>query len=165
MEDSPGRSSGAILVESEFMKTLTLRSVWPGKPARLLVPAVVLAAVASVGACAGGTGDPAQPDDLPTGTTVTVVEPAESTSAGSATPVRESAATATVPDVVGMNHQQAQDAMQAAGFYGLREVDATGQGRALLWDRNWIVVSQSPEGGVDASVDSTVTLSSKKEGE
>jgi hypothetical protein len=39
---------------------------------------------------------------------------------------------AVVPDVIGMNHQLAQDTLQAAGFYLLLEEDATGQGRSLL---------------------------------
>lgn len=72
---------------------------------------------------------------------------------------------AVVPDVVGMNHQLAQDTLQAHGFYLLLEEDATGQGRALLWDRNWEVVSQSVAGGTTASVDTTITLSAKKIGE
>ncbi|WP_245788121.1 PASTA domain-containing protein [Amycolatopsis marina] len=77
-------------------------------------------------------------------------------------PTAKPAEAATLPDVVGMNHQRAQDTMQAAGFYALREVDASGQGRALVWDRNWVVVSQSPEGGADVPVDTVVTLNSKK---
>ncbi|WP_232376459.1 PASTA domain-containing protein [Amycolatopsis aidingensis] len=70
-----------------------------------------------------------------------------------------------VPNVVGMNHQQAQDTLQAAGFYRLQEVDATGQGRMLLWDRNWRVVSQTPAAGSAAAPDTTVTLRSKKANE
>ena len=38
----------------------------------------------------------------------------------------------TVPDVVGKDHQLAQDTMQAAGLYSLAEEDATGQGRLLI---------------------------------
>lgn len=68
----------------------------------------------------------------------------------------------TVPDVVGKNHQLAQDTMQAAGLYNLSEEDATGQGRLLLWDRNWKVVSQDPPAGSHVSEDATVTLRSKK---
>lgn len=71
----------------------------------------------------------------------------------------------TVPDVVGMNHQYAQDDLQAAGFYALNERDATGQDRLMLWDRNWVVVSQDPPAGSRVSEDTTITLSSKKEGE
>lgn len=72
---------------------------------------------------------------------------------------------AVVPDVVGMNHQLAQDTLQANGFYLLLEEDATGQGRQLVWDRNWEVVSQSVAGGTTASIDTAITLSSKKTGE
>lgn len=64
-----------------------------------------------------------------------------------------------------MNHQYAQDTLQAAGFYYLLEEDATGQGRMLVWDRNWQVVSQSIKGGTTVSVDTPITLRSRKVGE
>lgn len=70
-----------------------------------------------------------------------------------------------VPDVVGKDHQLAQDTMQAAGLYLLDEQDATGQGRALLYDRNWTVVEQDPPAGTRVSEDETITLRSKKDGE
>jgi beta-lactam-binding protein with PASTA domain len=76
-----------------------------------------------------------------------------------------SVASTTVPDVVGMDHQAAQDRMQAAGLYNLRERDATGRGRLLVWDRNWVVVRQSPPPGTHATENTTVTLSSVKDGE
>ena len=72
---------------------------------------------------------------------------------------------AMVPNVVGMNHQAAQDTLQAAGFYLLHEEDATGRGRLLIWDRNWQVVSQSVRGGTAISTDTPITLRSKKIGE
>jgi len=70
-----------------------------------------------------------------------------------------------VPNVVGKDHQLAQDTMQAAGLYILAEEDATGQGRALLFDRNWTVVSQSPKAGTKVNEDQTITLRAKKDGE
>ena len=70
-----------------------------------------------------------------------------------------------VPEVVGMQHQLAQDTLQAAGFYNLSEEDATGAGRALVVDRNWIVVEQEPPGGTKAASDVTVVLRSKMIGE
>jgi hypothetical protein len=70
-----------------------------------------------------------------------------------------------VPNVVGVNHQLAQDTMQAAGFYNLAEEDATGQERLLINDRNWVVVSQQPKGGSRAAADTTIILRSKKIGE
>ena len=70
-----------------------------------------------------------------------------------------------VPDVVGEDHQLAQDTMQAAGLYILTEEDATGQGRALIMDRNWTVVEQSPAAGTRVSEDETILLKSKKDDE
>jgi len=68
----------------------------------------------------------------------------------------------TVPNVVGDDHQFAQDTMQAAGLYNLSEQDSTGQDRLLLIDRNWKVVTQTPAPGSKVSKDTTVTLRSKK---
>lgn len=77
----------------------------------------------------------------------------------------QTARSAVVPAVVGLNHQLAQDTLQAAGFYYLSEEDATGKGRLLVNDRNWVVVTQSPEGGSIAALDTKVVLRSKKIGE
>ena len=70
-----------------------------------------------------------------------------------------------IPAVVGRNHQLAQNTMQAAGLYNLREEDATGKGRLLLWDRNWVVVRQTPPPGRRVRPETVVTLFSKKIGE
>lgn len=80
-------------------------------------------------------------------------------------PSQGSAGCITVPNVVGKDHQLAQDTMQSAGLYSLDEEDATGQGRTLLFDRNWTTVSQDPAAGACVSEDTTVTLSAKKDGE
>lgn len=74
-------------------------------------------------------------------------------------------ATIEVPNVVGLDHQLAQDTMQAAGLYNLAEEDATGQGRMLLWDRNWTVVSQDPPAGDMVAPDMRIVLRSKKDDE
>jgi hypothetical protein len=70
-----------------------------------------------------------------------------------------------IPNVVGKDHQLAQDTMQAAGLYALVEEDASGQDRLLLIDRNWTVVSQSPKAGSEVSDATAITLRSKKDGE
>ena len=80
-------------------------------------------------------------------------------------PVRPPVRLITIPAVVGKNHQLAQDTMQAAGLYDLREKDATGQGRLLLWDRNWVVVRQTPPAGRRVRPETAITLFSKKIGE
>jgi hypothetical protein len=70
-----------------------------------------------------------------------------------------------VPNVVGLDHQAAQDALQGEGLWILDEKDCTGQGRMLLWDRNWEVVSTAPPAGTSVSEDTTITICSKKQGE
>jgi uncharacterized protein YlxW (UPF0749 family) len=70
-----------------------------------------------------------------------------------------------VPDVTGLDHQAAQDAMQGEGLWILDEKDCTGQGRMLLFDRNWEVVSTDPPAGSHVSEDTTITICSKKQGE
>ena len=67
-----------------------------------------------------------------------------------------------LPNVVGMNHQGAQDRLQRAGFYNLRERDCTGRGRQLLFDRNWKVQRMSPPGGKRVSTTRPITLCSVK---
>jgi len=70
-----------------------------------------------------------------------------------------------VPDVTGLDHQAAQDALQGEGLWLLAEEDATGKGRLLLWDRNWEVVRTDPPAGTAVSEDTTITIYSKKQGE
>jgi hypothetical protein len=104
-------------------------------------------------------GAPGPADSKPTATSATTA----TTTQSPAPP--PSAQTGVVPNVVGLNHQLAQDTMQAAGFYFLTEEDATGQGRLLINDRNWVVVSQAPAAGTHAPPDTKITLRSKKIGE
>ncbi|WP_240960122.1 hypothetical protein [Rhodococcus sp. HNM0563] len=77
-------------------------------------------------------------------TTARTVAPA-STVAATAKPV--SAPTAIMPNVMCMDLQAAQDAIQAAGVFYSRSIDATGEGRAQVWDRSWIVIEQVPVSG------------------
>ncbi len=130
---------------------------------------------------AGCGGSPAATP--PTVTVTTVISPSMSGSVGPPTtlpsvsppsvtvgtpaprPPSGSARVGVVPNVVGVNHQLAQDTMQAAGFYFLTEEDATGQGRLLVIDRNWVVVSQVPAGGTTAPLETKILLRSKKVGE
>lgn len=83
--------------------------------------------------------------------------------AGGGTPATAmAAAKKRVPDVVGMNHQAAQDRLQASGFFNLRERDCTGRRRLLLVDRNWRVLRQSPTAGRRVSTSRAITLCSVK---
>jgi hypothetical protein len=138
---------------------------------------VLVALVAVIGVLAGCGSDS---DSDTAGETQTVTEektvtedtPAEEPSESeSDSPSEESASGGSgggeieVPDVEGKDHQLAQDTMQAAGLYNLTEEDATGQGRALILDRNWTVVEQDPPAGTMVSEDQTITLRSKKDDE
>ena len=108
-----------------------------------------------------GCGGPTTPS-----ATVTVTAPATTTApqATTAEPAPD-VETCTVPNVVGMIHQTAQDTMQAAGLYRLREQDATGQGRVLALDRNWTTTAQTPAAGQVVPCDTEVLLSAKKNDE
>ena len=70
-----------------------------------------------------------------------------------------------VPNVVGKDHQLAQDTMQAAGLYMLDEEDASGEGRMLLLDRNWTTVKQRPKAGKCVDENTTILLSALKDEE
>jgi hypothetical protein len=118
-------------------------------------------------ACGGSGAGGTQPTRTAT-ITQTVPSPQSTATQPPATQpsaARPSAQQGVVPNVVGLNHQLAQDTMQAAGFYFLTEEDATGQGRLLINDRNWVVVSQQPAGGTKAPPDTKIVLRSKKIGE
>ncbi|MGJ6960366.1 PASTA domain-containing protein [Streptosporangium sp. G11] len=108
--------------------------------------------------------------------TVTASPPAEKTSEPSEqddqeptpTPAEEKEEAAekkVLPNVVGMNLQEGQDTMQAAGFYILNDKDATGQNRFQVSDRNWVVTKQTPAAGRKVTVDTLITLYAKKIGE
>lgn len=85
-----------------------------------------------------------------------------STSTLTSTSTSEPAKRIKVPDVSGMNHQDAQDTMQRAGLYNLREVDGTGQGRMLVLDRNWVQTGQDPAAGTEVPADAVITLTAVK---
>ncbi|HVV11147.1 PASTA domain-containing protein [Amycolatopsis sp.] len=120
-----------------------------------LAGVVGLVAVGLVGCGAAGGPAPAS--------TTSRVDTA--VSAGTSTPTATQTGAEkliTVPDVSGMNHQQAQDTMQAAGLYNLREVDGKGLGRALVVDRNWVQVAQDPPAGTRVPGDAVITLTAVK---
>ncbi|MEV6640784.1 PASTA domain-containing protein [Amycolatopsis sp. NPDC051371] len=113
---------------------------------RAMVTTLAALAFALV-ACGTPPGDP--------GTTT-------STSTLTSTSTSEPAKRIKVPDVSGMNHQDAQDTMQRAGLYNLREVDGTGQGRMLVLDRNWVQTGQDPAAGTEVPADAVITLTAVK---
>ncbi|GAA4674318.1 hypothetical protein GCM10023197_32330 [Gordonia humi] len=89
---------------------------------------------------------------------------AETTTTTEAVESSTQASTAIMPDVVCMNLQAAQNRIQEAGVFFSRSEDATGQGRAQILDRNWVVVSQTPDPGTEFGEGEAV-LSAVKIGE
>ncbi len=152
-------------------------------PRLAVLLACILGAVALTGCASSEDVGSAQPEPAPAPVTVTETQtvvsppptppdppatppsdPAPAPAADPAPPSQDSGGIR-VPNVVGKDHQLAQDTMQAAGLYNLTEEDATGQGRNLIWDRNWVVVSQSPAPGSRVSEDTTIVLRSKQDDE
>jgi beta-lactam-binding protein with PASTA domain len=70
--------------------------------------------------------------------------------------------TGTVPDVVGMDLQSAQDTLQAHGFYNLGSHDVTGQSSFQILDRDWLVVDQDPPSGAVIHTSNRVELGVKR---
>jgi hypothetical protein len=133
---------------------------------RLLVAPLVLITLLVAGC--GGAEVPVAADTPQV--VVTLTETATAPPAPAAVPPAQAATAAkvddgVVPNVVGIDHQLAQDTMQSAGFYNLSEEDATGANRMLIIDRNWVVVEQIPAAGSKANADTTIILRSKKIGE
>ncbi len=121
--------------------------------------AAVAGAIAAVGLAAGGGGGGPAPAAAVEGTfTVTIGNDRPS-------PPRGTRRKVVVPNVVGLDHQLAQDTMQAAGLLRLTEQDATGDDRLLLWDRNWTVVDQWPLPGARVARSQVVMLNSVKDDE
>lgn len=143
----------------------------PPKPPRIRRGVVIAAAVAGLIVLMGIIGDISDGLDSPTKddasttpraaapTTITSYTTSAATTARTVAPettpatristtqVAAVASTAVMPNVVCINLQAAQDAIQAAGVFYSTSVDATGQGRAQVWDRNWVVVDQVPSVG------------------
>lgn len=133
------------------------------KKKRFLIPAIgcggslvlfvlLIAIVAAIGA-----GATSAADDAPATTEAATEAPEPEPS--------EEPATFEMPDVVGMNLQEAQDLLQSLGSYMLDQQDASGEDRLQLLDSNWKVCSQQPAPGVESPLEATVVLASVKSDE
>ena len=101
-----------------------------------------------------------------TTTTTTSTTTTTTTTTAVAPPPTQSAASggATMPQVVCMNLQDAQDLIQTTGVFYSRSFDASGQGRNQIVDSNWVVVSQSPGPG-EPITEGSANLGAVKYGE
>jgi PASTA domain len=97
--------------------------------------------------------------DAATGTTITlrVRRPSDSATPGTTLGV--------VPNVTCMNLQDAQNALQSAGFVNLASVDGLGQGRQQILDRDWVVTKQSAVAGSKPKLLTRIVLTAVKYGE
>ena len=131
----------------------------------LIAISTSLVSIAAVG-CAGSSGpavssasvvavvaEPSTVTAAPSLVTVTAANPTTdavpttSERSSSSAPSEPAQPAAVMPDVVCQNLQDAQDEIQRAGVFFSRSDDATGQGRAQVVDRNWIVIAQTPAPG------------------
>ncbi|MEV0171222.1 PASTA domain-containing protein [Streptomyces sp. NPDC050803] len=138
---------------------------------RTIAAALAAAALLALTACEG-TNDTSsnKPDTASQDTSGQTMQDTDTTGAGTDAPADDAGAgeaeseTATLPDLVGLDLQAAQDEAQAAGFYALDDQDATGQDRFQVLDRNWTVCSQEPAAGTHPT-DTLVTLYAVKDTE
>ncbi|MGY4961740.1 hypothetical protein [Streptomyces sp. 900105245] len=101
--------------------------------------------------------------------TATACRPADTTGSGGTTPTATSPGDGkadgdgkTVPDVVGMGLQSAQDAAQAAGFHRLTSHDSLGRARMQILDRDWKVCAQNVEAGAVRATDTELDFGAVK---
>lgn len=128
---------------------------------------VAVGAMLGLGACGDGGGEPTE--TVTVIVTVTPDPPADSGPGDEPTePVASDSEesppeqTFVVPDLVGMNLQDAQDALQALGSYLLDQEDASGEGRLQIDDSNWQVCTQEPAPGTEVPLSATIRLDSVK---
>jgi hypothetical protein len=133
---------------------------------RIAIRAGLVAAVlASIGALAGCSSDPQPQVTVTVSATATVtVGPLDGLEDDIEDAVDDATAF-TMPDVVGLSLQAAQDELQALGSFLMDQEDATDQGRVQIIDDNWKVCSQEPAAGTQHSRLDVVTLWSVKNGE
>ncbi|WP_235581542.1 PASTA domain-containing protein [Rhodococcus sp. Leaf278] len=118
----------------------------------LALPVIVLAGCGSTDSAEPEVGTEVRTVTVEATTTTTPIAPTSvprivlPDSAVSETPAPEPVLVS-MPAVVCMNLQSAQNAIQAAGVFYSRSADASGEGRMQVNDSNWIVVAQDPPAG------------------
>lgn len=124
--------------------------------AGLLVSVALCGIGAAIGMNAGGKDDAPAPAKSATPTEAPTATPTE------APPRDAPAAGAAVPKVVGARLTDARRTLEAAGFDKLKAEDATGQGRVVLNEANWVVRTQRPAAGTRADPGAEVVLAVAK---
>ena len=135
-------------------------------PVRAAAGAVAI--LTALGALSGCAGEPAPVETVYVtsgGEDPSPAAPAEEDEAPTADATQDTAPEAetfTMPSLVGVNLQLAQDTLQALGSYLMDQEDASGLGRMQINDSNWVVCTQDPAPGEVVEVATVVTLASVK---
>jgi hypothetical protein len=108
---------------------------------------LLLVVLIAFGASCSSAKDPVAAETAPTQTEIPPPTDTASVAEETTLPEETQSSAILMPDVVCMNLQKAQDTIQEAGVFFSRSFDATGRGRRQILDRNWIVVSQTPDAG------------------
>lgn len=111
-------------------------------PMAALATALLVASVAA--GCATGGDTAGTPAALPTAVPTAAATTSRPTTSAAETQTQTTSWT--MPNLVGRNLQDAQDAIQALTSYGIaitRSHDATGAGRHQILDRDWKVCAQN----------------------
>jgi multidrug efflux pump subunit AcrB len=120
---------------------------------RTIAAALAAAAALTLTACEGtDTTSSSKPDTTAADTSGQTKQDTSATETETDAPATEASAdgaepeTSEVPDVVGMNHGEAQSLLRSKGFM-VNEEDASPEGRWVLDNSNWKVCRQDPAPG------------------
>jgi hypothetical protein len=139
------------------------RRIWPW----ILAAVLVLALSIVVGALARQPSAPPGQPTVHTTLTATPTTDVTPTPARRPTPVPtvEMVRSWTMPNLVGANLQDAQNAIQALtdnAIFFTKSHDATGAGRQQILDRNWKVCSQNVRPGTKITADTAIDFGAAK---
>ncbi|WNZ11641.1 PASTA domain-containing protein [Streptomyces sp. 11x1] len=120
---------------------------------RTIAAALAAAALLTLTACEGTSdSSSSKPDTTAEATSSQTKQDTSPTETETDAPATEAGAdeaepeTSEVPDVVGMNHGEAQSLLRSKGFM-VNEEDASSEGRWVLDNSNWKVCRQDPAPG------------------
>jgi hypothetical protein len=131
------------------------RRIWPWIFGAVLVLSIVVGALVRPSA-------PIAPPSPPTSEVTPAPPPAPS---ASSVPTVAMVGSWTMPNLVGANLQEAQDAIQALtgnAIFFTKSHDATGAGRHQILDRDWKVCSQNVPPGTKITADTAIDFGAAK---
>lgn len=141
------------------------RRIWPWVVGGVLLLLIVVGSIAKPSAPVATTPNPATEVSTPAVVSTPAAVPA---SAAPSAPAVGTAASWTMPSLVGRNLQDAQDAIQALTgntIFFTKSHDATGAGRHQILDRDWKVCSQNVKPGAKITSDTAIDFGAAKLGE